>query len=103
MIDWERWQAMRASLEYCWARKTELEGHGLRGRVEYETIVEHAISTADRLLQFSSAPLVRTAQARSQWQTARGEVMQLRERIAEAGIGQTKVYEAALESDRSDD
>jgi hypothetical protein len=94
---------MRASLDYCWLRMTELQLDGPKGRAEYETIVEHAMNRADRLLEFSSAPPLSTAQLRSQWQTARIGVMQLRERIAEASIGQRKTYNAALESARSDE
>jgi hypothetical protein len=102
-IDWQRWDAMRASLDYCWLRMSELERIGPEGRDEYEAIVEHAASTADRLLEFSGAPRLFTAQIRAQWQRGRTEVMELRERIAEAGVAQMERYQLAFESARTDE
>lgn len=83
-ISWERWDAMCASLEYSWQRMVELpEPRTQEGEAEYQGLVEHAMQTANRLVELSLAdtPPLSNARLRQRWEDGRRGAMQTRERI----------------------
>ena len=84
-IDWDRWEAMRLSLDYSWQRMLELSADDKPDRQEYEALAEHAMATATRLLQSSGPdiPDLSTAKQRQRWQDGQREAMAMRERIVE--------------------
>ena len=84
-LDWERWEAMRASLDYCCVRIGELEQAGGESRGELEELVEYGMTTAARLLSLPEAPPLSTARFRAQWHDGCAAVHKTRERIARAG------------------
>jgi hypothetical protein len=85
-VTWERWEVMRASLEYCCARISELEGSGADARPELEELVEHVMTTAARLLYLPDAPPLSTAAFRERWQTGCAAVVKMRERVSPSSV-----------------
>jgi hypothetical protein len=88
---WEHWETMRASLEYCCTRISELENAGSEARPELEELLEYGMTTAARLLYLPDAPPLSTAAFREQWQTGCAAVLKMRERISLSGLSS---YEA---------
>jgi hypothetical protein len=83
-MTWDRWEAMRAELDYCLLRMGELERAGTVDRAEFEALVAHGLQTAARLLHLPDAPPLSNAKVREQWQTGCASVRQTREKIVEA-------------------
>ena len=81
-VTWERWEEMKASLEYCCIRISELQNAKSESRPELEELLEYGMTMAARLLYLPDAPPLSTAAFREQWQTGRAAVLEMRERIS---------------------
>jgi hypothetical protein len=89
-VTWERWQAMKASLEYCCTRIGELERAGSDARPELEELLDIGMTTADRLLHLPDAPPLSTPAYREEWLIGCAAVMKMRERISLAGLASSE-------------